>query len=156
MAHDYHNPPLGLGLTSVVLGAVGLLLFLLPVLGIPIGAAGLAFGLVGLVVALFGGPSSLRWSVVGIAVCVVALAADVSIAIAPQGFLPDPKPRVTQPAVDRPYVPPPARPGGPAIRLTEAIPNQTPARPIATTPARTLARSASEGVEQFSLACASG
>ena len=152
MAHDYHNPPLGLGLTSVVLGAVGLLLFLLPVLGIPIGAAGLAFGLVGLVVALFGGPSSLRWSVVGIAVCVVALAADVSIAIAPQGFLPDPKPHVTQPAADRPYVPPPARPGGPTVRLIQAIHDRTPARTLA----QTLARSASKGVEQFSLARASG
>ena len=63
MAHDYHNPPLGLGLTSVVLGAVGLLLFLLPVLGIPFGTAGLAFGLVGFVVAVVGGPSASagRW-----------------------------------------------------------------------------------------------
>jgi hypothetical protein len=137
MADNPHDPPLGLGLASVVLGAVGLLLFLLPVLGIPLGAAGLGFGLIGLVTALLGGRSSLRWSVAGIAVCLVALAADISIALVPQGYLPQPQPRVSQPAADRPYVPPPARPGGPAVRLTGMTPDPT------------LARSASEGASDF-------
>ena len=65
------HPPirlLGMGLTSVILGSVGALLFFLPVLGIPLGAVGLVFGIVGLLLAILGGWTSLRWSVAGIVV----------------------------------------------------------------------------------------
>jgi hypothetical protein len=110
MSDFAHDPPLGLGLTSLVLGTVGLLLFLLPVLGIPISAVGLAFGAVGMLVAVFGGPSSLRWSVAGIALCLVALSADIAIGVAPEGYFPQPRTGVAEPASQRPYVAPPARP----------------------------------------------
>ena len=73
------DPPLGLGLARIF-GAVSLLLFFLPVLSIPLGGAGLVFGFGGLALALFGGRASLRWSVVGIAVSVLALSVAVAIA----------------------------------------------------------------------------
>jgi hypothetical protein len=109
---NIHDPPLGLGLTSVVLGVVGLLLFFLPILSIPLGGVGLVFGVAGLVLALMGGWSSLRWSVAGIALSGLALAVSLAIAQAPAGYLPSRAiPLDTQPVPDRPYVPPPARPG---------------------------------------------
>ena len=50
----------GMGLMSVVLGSVGLLLFFLPILGIPLAAIGLAFGVIGFFMANIGG-----WSACG-------------------------------------------------------------------------------------------
>jgi hypothetical protein len=38
-------PPAGVGLASTILAAVGLLLFILPILSIPLSAFGLLFGL---------------------------------------------------------------------------------------------------------------
>jgi hypothetical protein len=114
MAHlpDTQNPSYGLGIASLVLGTVGLLLFLLPVLGIPLGAVGLLLGLVGLVVAILGGPSSLRWSVAGIAMCLLALAAETAIVLAPAGYVPGrAEPRSWQAVAEPHYVSPPARPG---------------------------------------------
>ena len=106
------EPPAGLGLTSVILGSVGILLFFLPVLGIPLGALGLAFGLIGLLAAIFGGWTSLRWSVVGVVVSGLALGIGVAIALPPAGVLPSPKGApVWQSVPDQPYVPPPARAG---------------------------------------------
>ncbi len=105
------DPPAGMGLTSVILGSVGALLFFLPILGIPLGAAGLAFGIAGLLMAILGRWTSLRWSVAGIAVSAIALGIGVLIALAPGGFLPNPKgPPIQQNAPTRLYVPPPARP----------------------------------------------
>ena len=77
------GPPVGVGLASVILGSVGGLLFFLPILSIPLGAVGLAFGIVGLVMAIFGRWTSLRWSVVGILVSGLALGIGVAIALAP-------------------------------------------------------------------------
>jgi hypothetical protein len=106
------DAPVGLGLTAVVLGAVGGLLFFLPVLSIPLGGAGLVFGLSGLVLAVRGGWVSVCWSVVGLAVSGLALAVGLAIAQAPAGYLPVRRvPLDTQPVPSRPYVPPPARPG---------------------------------------------
>ena len=106
------DPPLGIGLASVILGSVGTLLFFLPVLGIPLGAAGLAFGIAGLLLAMLGGWTSLRWSVAGMVVSGLALGIGIAIALAPAGVLPNPKgPPVEQSTPDQPYVPPPARPG---------------------------------------------
>jgi hypothetical protein len=100
--------PYALGLTSLALGAVALLLFFMPVLGLPLAAAGLLFGLM----ALFGGRCSLRWAVLGIALSLLAMAADFAVALAPAGYLPhQAQPRTWQPAAARPYVPPPADPG---------------------------------------------
>jgi hypothetical protein len=119
---NIHDPPLGLGLTSVVLGVVGLLLFFLPILSIPLGGVGLVFGLGGLVLALFGGWTSLRWPVAGIALSGLALAAGLAIAQAPAGYLPSRAiPLNTEPVPDRPYVPPPARPGSVSDKISPMI-----------------------------------
>jgi len=115
MATIAHSPEqsVGMGLMSVVLGSVGLLLFFLPVLCIPLAAAGLAFGVVGFLMAIFGGWSSLRWSVAGIVVCGISLGIGIVIAITPLYYSQNPEaPAVRQMVPDyRPYVPPPARPG---------------------------------------------
>jgi len=101
-------PLLGLGMTSLILGVIGLMLSLLPVLGIPISVLGLFFGLVGLL-GVFFGVSSLRWSIGGIGVCSLALLVNLALTYAPGGYVPDPKvPRIWQPVYDRPYVSPPA------------------------------------------------
>ncbi len=106
------DPPLGMGLTSVILGAVGVLLFFLPILSIPLGGVGLVFGLSSLVLALVGGWTSLRWSIAGVVTSGLALAVGIAIAQAPAGYLPTGTvPLNTQPVPERPYVPPPARPG---------------------------------------------
>jgi hypothetical protein len=96
-------------MSSLVLGFIALVLAILPVLGIPISACGLALGLLGVIVALVGG-ASLRWSLARIAVCAMALAVNVALAWTPTHALPGrsvPKPWPTVP--DRPYVPPPAK-----------------------------------------------
>ena len=85
------NPPPGLGLSSVILGAVGILLFFLPVLSIPVGAVGLAFGIFGFLLGILGNWTSLRWSLVGIVVSGLAVGLGVLIALAPSGYLPSPK-----------------------------------------------------------------
>ncbi len=110
---DRPGPLPALGMTSLVLGVTALLLAFLPILGIPLGAFGLLFGVLGLIVAPLVSGSSLRWSLAGVAVCSLALAVNVAIAYAPTGYVPGPHiPRLWQPVPDRPYVPPPARPGG--------------------------------------------
>jgi len=99
------DPPAGMGLTSLILGSVGLLLFFMPVLGIPLGVAGLAFGATGLVLATLGW-SSLRWAVAGIVISVIALGIGVAIVSAPSGSLPNLKrPPVEHNIPNRPHVP---------------------------------------------------
>jgi ABC-type Fe3+-siderophore transport system permease subunit len=111
---EVHSPPIGLGMTSLVVGTIGLMLFFLPVLGIPISAFGLFFGVLGLLVAFFGtragGGARLRWTLAGIAVSCLGLAVNVAIAYAPAGYLPGREvPKSWQSPPDRPFVSPPAR-----------------------------------------------
>lgn len=113
-----HNPPIAFGMSSVVIGTIGLMLFFLPVLGIPLSAFGLLFGLLGLLAAFFGGRAGggvlLRWTLAGIAVSCLGLAVNVAIAYAPAGYLPGREvPQLWQSSPDRPYVPPPERLQGP-------------------------------------------
>jgi hypothetical protein len=97
------------GMTSVVLGHIALLLFFLPILGVPVAAFGLLFGVVGLVLACCAPGTSLRWCLAGVAVCCLALAVNVAINYAPEGYLPGRRvPPPWQPVPDRPWVPPPA------------------------------------------------
>jgi len=106
-----HFPRVGLGLTSVILGAIGLVLFLVPIIGISISMAGLLAGMMGIVVAFLGGTASLRLSVAGIVLSGCGLAIIWAIALAPGGYF---QPRSVfpslPPAIERPYVPPPAAP----------------------------------------------
>ena len=107
---ETYRPLTGLGMASLVLGTIALMLFFLPVLGIPIGVLGLLFGLLGFGVALFRPRVSLRWCLGGIAMSTLALALHIGIVFAPSGNIPTgqhhPPPWRSVP--DRPYVPPPA------------------------------------------------
>jgi hypothetical protein len=105
------DPPLGVAVTSVVLGAVGSLLFFLPILSIPLGAIGAVLGLTGIVLAIRGGWTSLRWSIVGLVVSAAAMGMGVNIAQAPAGYLRSRAiPLNARPVPEQPYVPPPAPP----------------------------------------------
>ena len=100
--------PAGVGMTSLVIGTIGLGIFFFPVLGIPISAAGMLFGLVALVVTWRTGGLGLRWALSGIAASVLGLAVNVAITYAPAGYLPSRDvPRLWQTPPVRPYVPPP-------------------------------------------------
>jgi hypothetical protein len=108
---ETYRPGVGLGMASAVLAVIAMLLAFLPVLGIPISLLGLGFGLVGFVAALFHGGAMMRWSLAGLAGCCLALAINLAIYYAPEGYLPGRKaPQLWQPVPDRPYVPPPALP----------------------------------------------
>ena len=78
---DTYRPFTGLGMSSLVLGTVGLMLFFLPILGIPISVLGLFFGLVGFGVGLFRPRVSLRWSLGGIGMSALALLLNIGIAV---------------------------------------------------------------------------
>ena len=105
------SPLVGCGMASLVLGVIGMMLFFLPILGVPISSFGLFFGLVGMVAALLPTASSLRWSLAGTTVSALALAINIGILYAPAGEQPNRKaPPLWQPVPDRPYVPPPAKP----------------------------------------------
>jgi len=102
-------PPLGLGLASTVLGAVGLLLFVLPILSIPISACGFLSGAVGVAWAFARRSVDWRLSLAGSVLCGLALAIDIAIAYAPGGYFGRPaEPSTISPALPRPYIPPPA------------------------------------------------
>lgn len=100
---------IGLGITSLVLGIIGLLLFFMPILGIPISSSGLLFGAIAFVLALFVGGRALRCSLQGIAICALALSVNIAILVAPRGYLSSPNvPQPWQPVPERVYVPSPA------------------------------------------------
>ncbi len=99
-----------LGMTSLVIGLIGLALFFLPIMGIPLGLVGVAFGIVGLGATMLVKGVSPRWSLEGIVVSCVALAANYFIASAPDSTLPSRNvPKQWQPATDKAYVAPPSK-----------------------------------------------
>ncbi len=107
-----HLPIVGMGATSLILGAVGLFIFIFPILSIPLGGIGLLFGLIGMAMAIFNRGAGARWSLAGIALSGLTLAIGVSIAQTAAGYLSTPPhSAVEEPVPDRPFVPPPARPG---------------------------------------------
>jgi hypothetical protein len=107
-----NDPPLGAAVTSVVLGAVGVVLFFLPILSIPLGGIGVLFGLAGIVLASRGGVTSVRWSIAGLVVSGAALGTGIAIANTAADH---PRTPTSSTHIERvhaqPYVPPPARPG---------------------------------------------
>src|SRR5262245_17319523 len=100
------------GMISLVLGHIALALFFMPVLGFPLGVCGLLSGIVGFLVALTYRGVNWRWSVAGLAVCLLAMAINVAVFQAPEEILPRRRVPQAQPAPERPTPPPPARPGG--------------------------------------------
>lgn len=113
MSHTPRLPLLGLGLSSVTLGATGLLLFLLPILGLPISGTGILVGLVGCGIALATERASVRLNVAGVVISSLAFALVWGISLAPSGFFaPRPSPTLSPPLLGRPYIPPPAPPIG--------------------------------------------
>ena len=79
-----------------------------PVLSIPVGLCGLCFGIVALVAALLGvGP--LRWSLAGIALCVLAVSMEFAIQQAPAGLLLENNARLWRRPPATNFVAPPAR-----------------------------------------------
>jgi hypothetical protein len=98
-------------MASMVLGVIGLMLFFLPILGIPISVLGLALGLIGLLAVFTGARATLRWSLVGIGISAFALLVNIAIVYAPSGYSPsEPMTRPWEPPPGRPFVPPPAPP----------------------------------------------
>jgi hypothetical protein len=106
---DLESPWLGLGMSSLVLAFIALLLFFLPILGIPISVLALGLGILGFFVALFSPGASLRWSLGGIAASFLAPSVNLAINFAPAGYQPDPGvPPPWRAPPDRPFVPPPS------------------------------------------------
>jgi hypothetical protein len=79
-----------LGLTAVVLGSIGLLLFILPILAIPISACGLLLGAVGVPLAIWRGAGDVRLLLAAIVVCGASLGIGAAIQFAPGGYVPLP------------------------------------------------------------------
>ncbi len=105
-------PPVGLGPTSVVLGTIGLLLFFLPVLGVPIAVCGLTLATVGAISTLWRPNESLRWILAGFFCSLASLGVGLAINYAPVGEEPRPDvPPLWQQSPVAPFVPPPANPG---------------------------------------------
>lgn len=122
-------PPISLGMTSVVLGSIGCLLFFLPILGIPIGVAGFLFAVAGMLLGRWRpGARRLAWvktvdmltredwrlrrSILGWLVSTVAIVNGFILGYAPLGYVPT---SAVQPLWQAPpgrvFVPPPALPG---------------------------------------------
>jgi hypothetical protein len=108
------GPLPALGMLSFVLGIISLMLFFLPILGLPIAAFALLAGILGTALALSGTGGTLRWALFGSVMSALALGVNLAIAYAPGGYTPQlGAPRLWQEvSADRPYIPPPARPGG--------------------------------------------
>lgn len=101
------------GITGLVLGHISLLLFFLPIVGLPIGVFGIIVALVGTFFALGARTASLRWCLAGVAACILALVVNLFIMYAPGGdYIPDREvPRQWHPSPAKPWIPPPAKPG---------------------------------------------
>jgi hypothetical protein len=109
--HTEHRdfPPVGLGLASVVLGAIGLMLFVLPILAIPISACGLVAGVGGVALAGLVKTIDGRLAMVGTIVCALGISVELAIAYAPSGDWGQPAdPSTPSSALPRPYIAPPA------------------------------------------------
>lgn len=107
------EPLPALGMTSFVLGVIGLLLFFLPILGAPLSACGILCGVVGIVGPWAPSSTSVRWAWAGLAASCMALGINVAVAYAPAGYLHfSGVPRQGRPASDHSYVAPPSKSSG--------------------------------------------
>ena len=95
------------GLTSFVLGMIGMILFFLPILGAPISGIGAITGAVGCYVAGGTNRAHLRWAVAGVVLSCLALSVNLALASSPAGYQSSPTGPPDEPVPDTPYVPPP-------------------------------------------------
>jgi len=107
-------PPAALGLAGLVLGTIGMLLFVFPVLAVPIGASGACLAIAGMFRAARGDQrraDRFRESIAGLCVSIVAMSIGLAIHFAPVGEAPrHDVPELWQNPEPPPYVAPPARP----------------------------------------------
>ena len=101
-------PPAAFGVAAFILGAIGFLLFFLPILGAPISALGLIAGIVGCIVAGATSRGNLRWALAGFVVSGLALGINLAINYAPRGYSQSPTGPPKETVPDRPYVSPPS------------------------------------------------
>lgn len=122
-------PPIALGMTSIVLGFIGALLFFLPILAIPIASAGFLFGAAGVLLGRWRPKARrtalvktvdmltqeewrLRRSLLGVLLCSTAIINAFLLGYAPLGYVPK---SLVQPLWQGPpgrvFIPPPALPG---------------------------------------------
>lgn len=108
---DTYGPLVGLGMASLVLATVALILFFMPVLGIPLSACGVGCGVIALVGGIFVPRMSLRWSAAGTALSAIALALNLALAFSPtEQLIPEPEAvSLWQRAQERPFVAPPSQ-----------------------------------------------
>jgi hypothetical protein len=100
-----------LGVSALALSAVGLLLFFMPVLGIPLAGCGLLFALAALLAAFVErGEWDLRWAIFGLVLSLVALTINVIVVWPPRNTIPHQAELTTPSPAARPYVSPPAEP----------------------------------------------
>jgi hypothetical protein len=106
------HPPIDFAAAALVLGTIGLHLFLLPVLGVPLSGLALLLAMAGLGRWLADGAEHIRWVAAGITVATLALVVNLAIAFSPAGYIPN-RPAIPpwRTVPDHPYVSPPARPG---------------------------------------------
>jgi len=99
-----------LGVAGLALGAVGLLLFFMPVLGIPLAGCGVVLALIAVIVAIFGGGGwDFRWGVLAFLLAMFALAANLLVQWQAEETLPQwLGPGRSQPAAPVYVSPPPA------------------------------------------------
>jgi hypothetical protein len=101
-------PPVSWDVISVILAAIGLVMFLVPVLGIPVSCAGAVAGAIGLYTSRTGA-TGVRMSFAGLVIGVFAATIELTIMFGPINYLEEETvvPAV-RPVPARPYVPPPA------------------------------------------------
>lgn len=105
------RPPRGPAVASMVLAVIGLALFLLPILSLPVSGLAVLAGLVGLVMAVWSGTATLRWAIAGLLLSLVALMLNLSIAYAPEHPIESSgRPTFWRQDLDAPRVPPPQAP----------------------------------------------
>jgi len=102
-------PSIEFGIASACLGSIGLMLFFLPILSIPIAICGFIAGVAGVIRGQYGGTLGLRWSLIGCVFCAAVVAIGFVVAYAPIGELPSRAvPSQNWAPSGRPFIPPPA------------------------------------------------
>lgn len=120
MSNPRHLPPLGWDVASAVISGIGLALFILPILSLPLTGMGIVLGLIGIVAARRGHRTNLRLAVAGVLFSSFAFTVILAIAIAQNGYFAPRRVTLELPSVPkRSYIPPPAPPPSGPLHSTE-------------------------------------